>query len=338
MIVPLYTKTCHQGTMPNRACYIPSSTRRDNQAEQGARSDRFQLLNGDWKFKYYASIHDLNDLFYELGFNTGDYDTIPVPGVWQNPGYNQHQYANIRYPLPADTPYVSDESPCGAYVHTFNYQKDEKAPKAFLGFEGVGSCFYVWLNGQYLGYDDGFRANSEFDVTDQIVDGENVLAVLVLNRNNCSFLEDQENFYPSAVFRNVYLLKRPEQHIRDYFVTNWIAGGEATIRIWFSFVEEVIPVAIKLLNADNKVVADGSIQAMDSETSFTHQAILNVKKPILWNPDAPYLYTLLLESPCEVITDHVGIREVCIDNNKLYLNGHAIKLRGVRKPDYDSVT
>ena len=116
MIIPHYYEdphTLHVGTMPNRAYYIPSSRRSDALVEHRETSDRFQLLNGSWKFWYYASIYDLQDAFYEVGYDASAFDSIPVPSVWQNHGYDHHQYTNIRYPFPADPPYVPKENPCG---------------------------------------------------------------------------------------------------------------------------------------------------------------------------------------------------------------------------------
>ena len=146
MIIPHYYEdphTLHVGTMPNRAYYIPAFRRSDALVEHRETSDRFQLLNGSWKFRYYASIYDLQDAFYEVGYDASAFDSIPVPSVWQNHGYDYHQYTNIRYPFPADPPYVPKENPCGAYLCDFTYQKDAVAPRAFLNFEGVASCFYV---------------------------------------------------------------------------------------------------------------------------------------------------------------------------------------------------
>lgn len=330
-------KTHHQGTMPRRAYYIPASGYRDDLEECREHSDRFQLLNGKWKFKHYTSVHDLNELFYEPDFDTGDYDSIPVPGVWQNYGYGQ-QY---RDSFLADAPVVSYENPCGAYVKKFTYQKDEKAPRAYLNFEGVGSCFYVWLNGQYLGCSVAFCDTSEFDVTEKIVAGENTLAVLVMKWCNGS---DQENRgklpipASSGIFRDVYLLKRPERHIRDYFLTTQMTGQEATVRIRFTFHGEKMPVAVKLLNADGKLVAKADIQDITGSILYAHQAVFTVKNPILWNPEQSYRYTLLLETENEVITDHVGLRCVHVDNDQVYLNGEPVKFRFINQQDAYPVT
>ena len=341
MIVPNYYEDLHiqnHNAMPNRAYYVPASTRFDDAAEHRERSDRFQLLNGQWKFRYYASIHDLTDLFYEVGFDAGEYDTIPVPSVWQNHGYDIHQYTNIRYPFPADPPYVPKDNPCGAYIHTFSYTKDEKAPGVSLNFEGVDSCFYVWLNGTYVGYSQVSHSNSEFDVTDTIIEGENTLAVLVLKWCDGSYLEDQDKFRTSGIFRDVYLLKRPEAGIADYFVTTAMQDEEATIRVRFSYRGQTIPVTITLLDADDRVVASAAPADFENGGLYTQQAYMKVSNPVLWNPERPYLYTMLLESPDEVITEQVGIREIHIADNIVYLNGSPIKFRGVNRHDSDPVT
>ena len=340
MIIPAYfedLKNHHLGTTPNRAYYIPASVRMDDLVENRENSDRFQLLNGSWKFKYCESIHEFEDLFYEEGYDASAWDTIPVPSVWQNHGYDRHQYTNIRYPFPADPPYVPYDNPCGAYLHTFTYAPSEEAPKAYLNFEGVDSCFYVWLNGQWVGYSEVSHSTSEFDVSEWIREGENKLAVMVLKWCDGSYLEDQDKFRTSGIFRDVYILKRPENCVRDYFVTTELAENEASIRIRFAYTGEAVPTKVKVLNAADKTVATAAVKAFDGVT-FTHQAVMTVKDPILWNPEQPYLYTLILEMPNEVITDRIGLRSICTKNNQVYLNGSPIKFRGVNRHDSDPVT
>ena len=341
MIIPAYFEdllTQSENTMPNRAYFIPATTRLEDTAEHRERSDRFQLLNGDWKFRYYASIHDLTELFYEEGFDASAYDTIPVPSVWQNHGYDQHQYTNIHYPFPADPPFVPQDNPCGAYLTTFHYEKDEKAPKAYLNFEGVDSCLYVWLNGEYVGYNQISHSTSEFDVTDKVREGENTLAVLVLKWCDGSYLEDQDKFRTSGIFRDVYLLKRPENHIRDYFVTTQQEEEQATVRVRFSYAGESVPTVIKLLDAEDRLIDAAEVITKEHIGNYTHQAVLNISKPILWNPEQPYLYTMLIECENEIITDRVGIREIKIEGMQVYLNGSPIKFRGVNRHDSDPVT
>ena len=341
MIIPAHYEdlhTHHVGTTPNRCYFIPASARMDDLVEHRENSDRFQLLNGNWKFKYCESIHDFEDLFYEQGFDASAWDSIPVPSVWQNHGYDKHQYTNIHYPFPADPPYVPYENPCGAYLTDFNYSQNADAPKAYLNFEGVDSCFYVWLNGQYLGYSEVSHSTSEFDITEFVQEGQNTLAVLVLKWCDGSYLEDQDKFRTSGIFRDVYILSRPENCIRDYFTTMLLDEEEASVRIRLAYNGDLAATKIKILNAADKTVATASVKAYDNGGAYTHQALLTIKNPILWNPEQPYLYTLLLETPDEVITDRIGLREIHIENNKVYLNGKSIKFRGVNRHDSDPVT
>ena len=137
----------HDRTEPHRAYYIPASKRMDELVLHREHSDRMQLLSGIWKFRFYESIYDLKNEFWAEDFDRSGFGDISVPGVWQNFGFDTHQYTNIRYPFPFDPPYVLQDNPCGAYVTEFQYNRDEKAPRAYLNFEGVDSCFYVWLNG-----------------------------------------------------------------------------------------------------------------------------------------------------------------------------------------------
>ena len=245
MIVPRHYENLHllhENTMPNRAYYIPASQRRDDLAEHRENSDRFQLLNGIWSFSYYDSIYDIKEEFYREGFPAEGFDGILVPGCWQNYGYDRHQYTNTRYPFPMDPPYVPHDNPCGAYIHNFVYEKDPKAPKAFLNFEGVDSCFYLWVNGCYAGYSQVSHSTSEFEVTDLLREGNNTLAVLVLKWCDGSYLEDQDKFRMSGIFRDVYLLKRPENTVFDYFTTTEILKDRARIQIKASFLKEAVPV------------------------------------------------------------------------------------------------
>ena len=340
MIVPAHYEdlhTHHLGTMPNRSYYIPASKRMDDLVEHRENSDRFQLLCGDWKFRYCESIHEFEELFFEEGYDASRWDTIPVPSVWQNHGYDRHQYTNIKYPFPADPPYVPYDNPCGAYICDFEYAVNPDAPKAYLNFEGVDSCFYVWVNGQYVGYSEVSHSTSEFDVTSLVREGNNKLAVLVLKWCDGSYLEDQDKFRTTGIFRDVYLLKRPEACVRDYFTTMQIRENEADVRIRIDYLVKAISTQVKLLDVANNEVAVGDAQALESG-AYTHLVNMTVTNPVLWNPEQPYLYTLIIETPNEVIVDRIGLREIHIENNQAYLNGSPIKFRGVNRHDSDPVT
>ena len=333
MIVPRYYENLnvlHENTMPARAYYIPASKRMDNLVEHREESDRMQLLNGTWKFQYFTSIYNIKDSFFEKNYDTENFDEIQVPSVWQMAGYDTHQYTNIRYPFPFDPPYVPQDIPCGAYVHNFEYSRDEKASKAFLNFEGVDSCFYVWINGSYVGYSQVSHMTSEFDVTDVLQDGTNTVAVLVMKWCDGSYLEDQDKFRMSGIFRDVYILKRPEQAISDYHIKSKIEDILAKVELEVKFYSPT-NVKISIEDKNGAVVALGSI---DEEGT----AVLEIASPELWNTENPYLYKLILETENEVIVDHIALRKVEIKDQVIYLNGQKIKFRGVNRHDSDPVT
>jgi len=333
MIVPRYYEdlsVLHENTMPARAYYIPASKRMDNLVEHRDESDRMQLLNGNWKFQYFNSIYDVQESFFEKNYDTEEFDEIQVPSVWQMAGYDMHQYTNIRYPFPFDPPYVPQDIPCGAYAHTFVYHKDENAPKAFLNFEGVDSCFYVWINGSYVGYSQVSHMTSEFDITDLLQDGENSIAVLVMKWCDGSYLEDQDKFRMSGIFRDVYILKRPEQAISDYHVKTKIEDMLAKVELDMKFYSPA-EVKISIEDKNGAVVAVGSIAEEGT-------AVLEIANPELWNTENPYLYKLILETEKEVIVDHIALRKIEIKDQVIYLNGQKIKFRGVNRHDSDPVT
>ena len=333
MIVPRYYENLsvlHENTMPARAYYIPASGRMDNLVEHREESDRMQLLNGTWKFQYFNSIYDIQDSFFEKNYDTENFDEIQVPSVWQMAGYDTHQYTNIRYPFPFDPPYVPQDIPCGAYVHTFEYSRDEKAPKSFLNFEGVDSCFYVWINGSYIGYSQVSHMTSEFDVTDVLQDGTNTVAVLVMKWCDGSYLEDQDKFRMSGIFRDVYILKRPKQAISDYHIKTRIEDMLAKVEIEMKFYSP-LNVKISIEDRNGAVVALGSIAEEGT-------AVLEIASPELWNTENPYLYKLILETENEVIVDHIALRKIEIKDQVIYLNGQKIKFRGVNRHDSDPVT
>ena len=333
MIVPRFYEdlnVMHDKTMPARAYYIPASVRMDDLVEHRESSDRFQMLSGEWKFQYYNSIYDVKESFYEKGYDVSGFDHVTVPGVWQMDGYDTHQYTNIRYPFPFDPPYVPQDIPCGAYVHNFEYNREKKASKAFLNFEGVDSCFYVWVNGVYAGYSQVSHATSEFDVTDLLNEGENTLAVLVLKWCDGSYLEDQDKFRMSGIFRDVYLLKRPEKTIRDYHITTDVEKDRVTVKLDMYFSE---PVETKVTIEDKygAVVARGEA----AENGVLELTVLN---PVLWNAENPYLYQIILTMPDEVIVDRIGFRTIEIRDKVVYFNGEKIKFRGVNRHDSDPET
>ena len=344
MLLPNYYENLHvlhENTMPPRAYYIPASAKKGDLVEHRESSDRFMLLSGKWQFRYYSSLWDLEEEFYKTNGEGEAFDTVDVPGVWQMYGYDTHQYTNVRYPFPLDPPYVPRENPCGCYVKEFDYHKQAEAPRAYLNFEGVDSCYYVWLNEKFVGYSQVSHATGEFDATDFLEEGRNKLTVLVLKWCDGSYLEDQDRFRMSGIFRDVYLLMRPEKTIADFFVHTCLYEHAAELRIDLKYNREAIKTKITLLDGQEnlvgqEVLTDFSNAKENAEYPYTVK--LQVENPILWNPEQPYLYTLVFETEGEVIVEEVGFREIHVENKKVLFNGKAILFQGVNRHESDPDT
>lgn len=375
MIIPHHYENLHilhENTMPDRNYYIPAGKAYSTSLDARDHSDRVQFLNGTWKFRYYDSIYNLQDEFYSEGYDVSGFDDIPVPSVWQMHGYDYHQYTNVRYPFAFDPPYVPKDNPCGAYVTDFDYDQNEDAPLAHLNFEGVDSCFYVWLNGRYVGYSQVSHSTSEFDITEFIRNGSNRLCVLVLKWCDGSYLEDQDKFRMSGIFRDVYILKRPTGSVFDYFIrtscddiknptkadviidftafTGYASGAKPEAGVGKG-VDSDINIEVTILDADGRICSSGCVKceicvqgdantnADEGKTAASSSSItLSIDSPVLWNAEKPYLYTVIIRCAGEVITDRIGIREITIENKIVYINGMPIKFHGVNRHDSDPVT
>lgn len=330
----------HENTEPYRCYYIPDSGRNDQLVSLRESSQRLQMLSGcEWSFSFFQSIYDLKADFFLPSYEAGDWwNKEYVPFSWQMRGYDRNQYTNIRYPFPFDPPYVPQNNPCGAYRHHFEWHRNHKARCTFLTFEGVDSCFYVWLNGRYVGYSQISHHISEFDVTQYLVEGDNLLAVLVLKWCDGSYLEDQDKFRMSGIFRDVYLLNRPATGIRDYKITTDLSSDHATAELGISFSfagNHFVPVTATLLHTDGsgKEHEDARAELLENK-----ELRLTINDPILWNAETPFLYNLILETSNEVINERVGFRAVSIRDKQVILNGQAIKFNGMNRHESDPVT
>ena len=319
------TKNLHVGTMPNRAYYIP--------LYEDGKSERKQLLNGMWNFQYYNNRFEVPEDFYLPGFDLSSFDRLPVPSCWQNHGYDRHQYTNVNYPFPYDLPYVPEQSnSCGCYVHTFTASKEQCLSRNYLNFEGVDSCFYVWLNGSFLGFSQVSHSTSEFDITEHLKEGTNTLAVLVMKWCVGSYYEDQDKFRMSGIFRDVYVLTRAKEHIRDYFVKTTLNDtcDIAVITVELEYLNKDIPTRVELYDCDHQLLE--TKEAADTKVEFI------LSDPILWNAEAPRLYSMVLSTGDEQINQKVGVRKVEISNSVILLNNTPIKFKGVNRHDSDPVT
>ena len=321
--------TLHVNTLPNRAYYIPFSNEEDARRDVRTRSDRFTLLSGEWRFRYFESVMDLPEDFLS---EDQPADAIPVPSVWQMHGYDRHQYTNVRYPIPFDPPYVPVQNPCGLYMRHFTV--DDEPGRRTLVFEGVDSCFYLWINGSFVGYSQVSHSISEFDVTDFVRAGDNTVAVLVLKWCDGTYLEDQDKLRTSGIFRDVYLLRREPRHIGDYFVHTWLsqdlrsADIHVDMQMWGE-APEVHAVHYYLYDPQGDPVTRGRTYDDAFDIHLDHAE--------LWNAENPCLYTLVMRYAGEYIAEFVGLREIHISNRVVLINGQAVKFRGVNRHDSDPV-
>lgn len=313
--------TLHVGTCENRSYYIPYGQDLNSHAT---------LLSGDWRFGYYPYPEAVPADFITPDFDDSSMDTIPVPSCWQCHGYDYHQYTNVNYPIPFDPPYVPKENASGAYRTTFTLSAEAAKQRNFLYFEGVDSCFYVWVNGKFVGYSQVSHSSSEFEISSFVNEGTNTLAVLVLKWCDGTYLEDQDKLRMSGIFRDVLLLTRPKSFVRDYTVRTFLKdGGAGVVRVSVEADGEVSPV-LTLCDADKNPVGEAVLT--DGVYEFT---VSNAK---LWTAETPYLYTLTISTADEVITQAVGIREVYIKDGVVYVNGQNLKFRGTNRHDSDPVT
>ncbi len=314
----------HVGTCSNRSYYIPCANEEQALTSRPRlSSDRVQLLNGIWKFKYYSSVLDLpQSPWEEMDF--GHYDDLEVPSCWQMKGYDQIQYTNVRYPFPFDPPFVPLENPCGVYQTVF--ELEDLTFRTYLNFEGVDSCFYLYVNKKFVGYSQVSHVTHEFDLTEFVHEGKNRLTVIVLKWCDGSYLEDQDKFRFSGIFRDVYLLRRPQEHLRDYFIKTVCDFNKNTAEgtIDLSFVGVPQRVTARLLDANGNQVASA---AGECELHFF---LSDVR---FWNPEQPYLYSLILQTDHETIGQKLGFREIKVEKGVVIFNGKPMKFRGVNRHD-----
>jgi beta-galactosidase/beta-glucuronidase len=325
----------------------------EESALRGERGDCpwFMPLNGTWRFCYSDSPESSPVEFYAESFDDTEWDRIPVPSNWQILGYGRPHYTNVVYPFPVDPPRVPDENPTGCYRNEFTVPESWKNHEVLLVFQGVDSAFDVWVNGRPVGYSQGSRLASEFDITSHILRGKNLLAVRVYQWSDGSYLEDQDMWWLSGIFREVYLLAPPPVHIRDFSVQTELTGDrtDALLRVgarlesYSGAKKGDYRVALKLMDSDDAPVLSEAATAavrLDPQSDTHLEISSRITEPHLWTAETPYLYTLLLclsdsrGKLFEVIPWRVGFRRVEIEDGVLLVNGAPVKLKGVNRHDH----
>lgn len=321
----------HEGCEKNRAYYIPYYNTKPDYFGSRLVSDRLLLLSGDWLFRYFDSLQEFDFDWPLTGAVPYEGASIKVPSCWEMQGYGFHQYVNVRYPIPYDPPYVPDKNPCGYYERQFILSPENQKLKQYLYFEGVDSCFFVWINHKYLGYSQVAHSSSEFDITKLVHEGLNTVSVLVIKWCDGTYFEDQDKFRMSGIFRDVYILSRPREHIRDFFIqtpvnpSNGMAAGAAAIDVHLDYQPDIPAVEYILTDPKGMVVSQGRVDSGDLH--------IDLKKPFLWTAETPNLYELTLDSGSEKISTRVGIRTISIENKTVLVNHHPVKFKGANRHD-----
>lgn len=290
---------------PQRAYYIPFSKKDDALLKHASESNLYTSLNGEWNFKYLECPLDIPDNISEIKYS----ETLPVPSCWECYGYGQIHYTNINYPFQYDPPYTMSLNPVGIYSREFTL---DKIRSLYMVFEGVSSYFELYINGRYVGLSRGSHMQAEFDITKYVQSGTNTVTAIVYTFNVESYLESQDFFRFHGIFRDVYLLDRAENHIRDIYIKADVTNG---ITVEATFVGKELPLEITLYSPSGV-------------------EIQNIQNPLLWSAEKPNLYGVLINCGDEYIYKKTGFRTVSTsDIGELLINGTPVKLKGVNRHD-----
>ena len=291
------------GVMPYRCHYVPrgiSSTVR---------------LNGEWQFSFFDSCRGVS---FDL-LDAAEKQTITVPGCWQAQGFDGNQYVNVRYPIPFDPPFVPTDTPMGYYRRSFRLVKKNDF-RYYLNFGGVCSFFYLFVNRKYVGYFSAAHLRSEFDITDCVFDGENVIEVMVMKWSFATYFEDQDKFRVNGIFRDVYVLCRPKISVWDYKIGSVVSPDLKTASLKVEFGDRLEKTVALSLNG--KVL---QVARVNSVAEFEIDCVE------LWSAENPVLYTVTTECNGEIIENDYAIRKLEVVEGVVYLNGKPLKLHGVNR-------
>ena len=320
-------------------------------------------LNGRWKFYWSPDPQSRPSDFYKNNFDVSGWDNISVPGTWQLQGYGKPIYTNWTYPFKKDQPKVTGEppkhffsyenrNPVGSYVTTFDVSEDMKDKQLYLHFEGVKSAMYVWINGKKVGYSQNSMAPAEFDITGYVNEGQNRLAVEVYRWSDGSYLEDQDMWRFSGIYRPVELWVRPKIHIKDYSLTTDLADDFSSAgfkaKVWLRNLSDSksgklsLEVLLKGKNRNEERFVKRLITPVKnlpatSAGCYTLSSV--VENPKLWSAEKPNLYDVEIrlydgKKVVEEFQSHIGIWKCEIDGNVFKFNGQPVKLKGVNRHEH----
>jgi len=331
----------HENRVPSRAYYIPYDVAAPpaclTEANiHRANSTRMQTLNGQWSFAYFdEGPHTLPCNFYDANYDIAQHDRITVPSCWQTEGYDLCNYTNVNYQIPSDPPFVPTKNPCGVYSRDFIVGENFRDKGLYLNFEGVNSCLYLWVNGEYVGMSKVSRVPAEFDISNVAKPGSNRVTVLVLKFCDGTYLEDQDCYRFSGIFRDVYLLARDKKHVRDVFIRQEFPDANYATAIVKAEISGTpgLEATVQLISRSGCNGSGGVTVTLDANGNGV--AEFTLQNPKLWNAEQPYLYNITVQADGELLVFSTGLREIKIaENGALLINGQSVKLKGVNRHDF----
>ena len=325
------------GRMPSHAHLITCSTEQSARERDYTENPYYRLLNGAWNFKYFSSVWEIPSEIWNQE-KQYSWDPIPVPGCWQMHGYDKPLYVNRDMPIPLDPPYVPDENPAGLYYREFDLDPQWLERQTTITFDGVDSAFYLWVNGIFAGYSQGSHMPSEFDISSYVCAGTNRVMVCNLKWCDGSYLECQDKWRLSGIFRDVYLMSRPKRYVEDVHVKQELTEdlSKAVLRVELKLrtclgAQEPVCAQIRLANGDAEVFS--RFMELTEETAFLEEV---VDAPALWSHEEPNLYHLFIKinGDQQVLCVPVGFRRLEIREQQLLLNNRPVKIYGMNRHEF----
>jgi len=351
---------------PGHATYIPypdiQSLKKDKHYEkpwEQPNSTFYQSLNGNWKFNWVKQPSERPVNFYKTSYDVSSWKEIPVPSNWEMLGYGTPIYTNITYPFKNNPPLIQSQkgytnekepNPVGSYRKTFNIPANWDGKEIFLHFDGVYSGIYVWINGKKVGYSEGANNDAEFNITQFVKTGENIIAAEVYRWTDASYIEDQDMFRLSGIHRDVYVYATPKTHIYDYSLLSEFTGDnyssaqfkvKANIKNYDRKTSDVHILTVNLLNAkgDNVATLTKKIDKIKGNGAADIELQTSIDNPLLWSAEKPNLYSVIISladeksSATEAMSSKFGFRKIEIKNKRVYINNKQVFFKGVNRHD-----
>ncbi|HBI1831890.1 TPA: beta-galactosidase subunit alpha, partial [Enterococcus faecalis] len=326
--------------LPGRAHFSSFPSKETALLNENKYTQAYKNLNGCWHFLFLEAPEYSPENFFATDFDTSQMDQITVPGNWQVQGYGKMHYSDLWYNFPINPPYVPTENPTGIYKRTFAIDETFHDKKIILRFCGVDSAYHVWVNGHEVGYSKGARNEAEFDITSYAKIGEtNDLTVRVYQWSDGTYLEDQDMWWLSGIFRDVELLGVPENGLEDFFIISDLddsyQNGHLAItgKFWQDKGQQV---QLELMDQQGKTVLKETVAGNQGTVEFS----ASLPSVTAWSAEKPYLYQLFITvfsegEVVEVIPQKVGFRNIHVSGETFLVNGVAIKLKGMNRHDYN---